>query len=255
MQGCSQSWGNETVIVSKQDIAIHLKGYNYLNDITISRKNFPSHEASTKGMWIEGAFNRLNNVNIYNHAVGIYMTNDSKGCVYNHIVDGVIANCFEGIYMLSQGKGWVNENTFENINIRHTGSFHKYIDTLSNSMLIKEKFAVTMTYSNDATNGINLNKFLCMNLEGCYNGFSVSARNCVFLSNRTEKNKIAYYFKNFQPITDNDSIGKRFKTGSNVIINGVIRNIKQDGDEKREPQMYTTITGTKIYPVKNVDIK
>ncbi len=251
LYGSSQSWGNETVVILREGAAIHLKGYNSLNNISISRKGYPKQESTTKGIWIEGAFNRLNNVNIYNQAVGIFMTNDRSGCVYNHIVDGVIANCFEGIYMQAQGKGWVNENTFENINIRQTTDFRKHVDTLTNALHIKDKFAVTMTYSNDAIHGINMNKFLCMNLEGCYNGFCVSAINCVFVSNRTEKNKIAYYFMDYQSINDDGSLGRCFKSSSNIIINGVIRNIKQDGDENREPRVYTTVAGTTIYKVKS----
>lgn len=250
--GISQSRGNETVILSKANTALHLKSYNSLNNITVSRKEFPGGRDSSKGIWLEGVFNRLNNVNVYNHAIGIYMMNDSKGCSYNHIVDGVLLNCFEGIYMIAKKRGWVNENTFQNINIRFNGSFYKHIDGLSNSSDIKDRFAVTMTHSEDAIHQINMNKFLCLNMEGCYNGFSVSAANCVFLSNRTEGNKIGYYFKDHG---DGVRQTKSFKTRSNIIISGVIRNIKQDGDVNREPRMYNTVEGTMILPAKDTGIQ
>ena len=250
LHGSSQSWGNETLILSKADIGLHLKNCNSINNITISKKEFPGGQEATKGIWIEGRYNRLNNVNIYNHAVGIYMMNDNNGCVYNHIVDGVILNCFEGIYIKAKARGWVNENTFQNINIRHYSSFHKYIDGLANSFDLKERFAVTMTYSNDAVHQINMNKFLCLNVEGCYNGFSVSAANCAFLSNRTEGNKIGYLFKDYTKIDDVDGVGKTFITRSNIIIDGVVRNIKQEGDVNREPKMYITVADTRILQLK-----
>ena len=89
-------------------------------------------------------------------------------------------------------------------------------------------------------------------MEGCYNGFSVSAANCVFLSNRTEGNKIGYYFKDHG---DGVRQTKSFKTRSNIIISGVIRNIKQDGDVNREPRMYNTVEGTMILPAKDTGIQ
>ena len=248
LHGISQSWGRECELLSKTDIAVHLKGYNSLNNITISRKGYPDIRDTTKGLWLEGAFNRLNNVNVYNHAVGIYMTSENNGCVYNHIVDGVIANCFEGIYLLSQNQGWVNENTFQNISIRHNRDFHKYIDTLDNNLLIKDKFAVTMTYANDAIHPINMNKFLCMNMEGCYNGFYISALYCTFLSNRTEGNKIAYYFKDYKNINGLGNKRIHIKTRFNTIVNGDIKNTKKikfidaEGKEiENEKQIYNTI--------------
>ena len=93
---------------------------------------------------------------IENHEIGLLLSADTKGCVYNNITIQEIRNCLTSLKLDNGTNGWINENTFIGGRLWHTS---EYI-TLYGSNIIKIHSKGSSVHTN------NNNYFLHQCIEG-----------------------------------------------------------------------------------------
>ena len=93
---------------------------------------------------------------IENHVIGLLLSANTKGCVYNNITIQEIRNCLTSLKLDNGTNGWINENTFIGGRLWHTS---EYI-TLYGADIIKIHSKGSLAHKN------NNNYFLHQCIEG-----------------------------------------------------------------------------------------
>ena len=176
------------------DVCFELTNFGVLKDVAISRASFPVTSEQSVGVLISGNYNILEGVNVSRFRYGYVLHNSSNsGCAYNSIDGGIIYDCIQHIYMYNSGASWCNENTLIATTCRVSNSYKTHVASQPDAVDIQAMYAVTM-YHETATYNLNMNRFIGVSTEACYNGFMVEGGKNLFLSCSTEENTISYNF-------------------------------------------------------------
>ena len=160
-----------------------------LENLSFVKPAYPESMDDPYLMNIRAGMNILNNVYIRNYANGILLSNDQAGCCFNKLNNVFIVNSFQHLKLLNEGTGWVNENTFINVQCRMEGGFKAHCQAYEG---YTDLFAVIIDSTEGASFHSNGNVFLQCSTEDCFNGIFCKGNTNTFIGHRFEGNVVAF---------------------------------------------------------------
>lgn len=160
-----------------------------IENLSFVKPSYPNNMNDDYLLNIRAGMNVLNNVYIRNYANGILMCDDNAGCCFNKLNNVFIVNSFQHLKLLSVAEGWVNENTFINVQCRMEGGFKTHCESFEG---YENLYAIIIEHEENASFYSNANMFLQCSTEDCFNGIYCNGNKNIFIDCRDEGNIVAF---------------------------------------------------------------